>query len=613
MERVCSTTENENKLICAILKSKQSRCYTITQRFYIHKVMKNCFFCVVLLATGYYSIAQLTNNTGSSRGAALQATTATIEDGPITFCPLWSRNDSECGDSLGGIVTCYRGEVLIHICYCMTYDKNGSGPFVSKCFFSCDYPDRLAGSTSSLIAIPCTASPQNLTHKFCSYWGREGLMCGDCKYGYAPRVYSFDMSCMPCNPDDLYINLIKYMSAALLGPTAFLLCILLLRIKITSGKLNWFIFFSQVVSSPFIARAVLTFTHFTKFPGIFRTYVRLSFSFYGIWNLDFFRPFMPGICFSSLDTRQAIALDGAIAVYPLLLLTVLYILINLHHKNNRIVVFLWKPFHVCFARCRQIWDIQNSVVDTFAAFILLSYSKVLNFVFDVGFPTRIYESSGKAYAEAVYYDASVRLYDKQHLLYLVVIAFMFLLFNIFPILILCCYPTRLGRTVMNRCGTSGGTLQTFSDIFQGYYKDGTEGTRDLRFFPAVYLLTRIVLIFIYSTVLTRYAFFAIPVVLVAVAMMVILLQPYKPQFARYNHIDAASILLLAMLTLTCNCMFAEPEIQGNFGIYYTLTVVLAVAMSLLPPLYVVLLLMHWIIRRIKSVSDTYQALVDRGD
>ena len=574
--------------------------------------MKNRFFCIVLLATGY-SIAQLTNSSGSSRCAALQATGPATGDGPSSFCPLWSRNDSECGDSLGGVVTCYRDVVLIHTCYCLTYDRNGSGPFVSKCFFSCDHPERLAGSTSNLIAIPCTASPQNLTDKFCSYWGREGLMCGDCKYGYAPRVYSFDMSCMPCNPDDLYINLIKYMSAALLGPTVFLLCILLLRIKITSGKLNWFIFFSQVVSSSFIVRGVLYSTYFTKLPSIFHTYVRLCFSFYGIWNLDFFRPFMPGICFSSLNTRQAIALDGVIAVYPLLLLTVLYILINLHRKNYKIVVFLWKPFRVCFARCRQIWDIRNSVVDTFAAFVLLSYSKVLNFVFDVGFPTRLYEPSGKAYAEAVYYDPSVRLYDQQHLLYLVLTAFIFLLFNIFPILILCCYPTRFGRVLMNQCCISSRTLQIFSDIFQGYYKDGTEGTRDLRFFPALYLLTRIVLIFIYCTTLTRYAFFTIPVVLVAVAMLVILLQPYKPQFARYNHIDAASILLLAILILTANCMFAEPEIQGYYGTYHILTAVLAVAMSLLPPLYVALLLMHWIIRRIKSVSVKYQALANRGD
>ena len=573
--------------------------------------MKSSLQFVFLLAAG----CGLTNSAVEPFNNPRPLTAPTSEPSDAansSFCGLWSKAGGECGDSLGGVVTCYRGQVLIHSCYCMTYDKSGRGPFVGKCFFSGSSPERLAEGTSSLIAIPCTASRENLTYTFCNHWSRDGLLCGDCKNGYAPRVYSFDMACMPCNPNDLYVNLIKFVSAALLPTTAFLLLILLLRIKITNGTLNWFIFFSQVVSFPFVVRSVLAFTQTSKLPRVFHTYAKLCFSFYGIWNLDFVRPFMPGICFSSLNTRQAIALDGVIAVYPLIFLVVLYILIYLYDRNYKIIVFLWRPFRVCFTRCRQIWDIQNSVVDTFAAFVTLSYSKTLNFVFDVGFPAKIYEPSGEQFAETVYYnDASISLSDKKHLPYLVLTGILFLGFNILPVLLLCFYPTRCGRSILRRA-VSSGTLQIFSDTFQGYYKDGTDGTRDLRFFPAVYLLARIFLITIYSLLLTSYAFFMIPVFLVGVAMTVVLLQPYKPQFSRYNRIDAASILLLAMLILTANSMLTEPEIEG-FGYYSIVSAVSVVVMSLLPPLYVAFLLVQWITQRIKSAPGTYQALINQSE
>ena len=507
-------------------------------------------------------------------------------------------------------MTCYGDVVLVHSCYCMTYAADGRGPFVGKCFYSCIHPATLAANTSSLVAVPCTFSKENLTALFCGYWGREGLMCGDCISGYAPKVYSFDLKCMPCNPDDLYPNLAKYMTAALLGPTVFLLFILLLRIKITSGTLNWFIFFSQVVSSPFIARPLLVLLKLSDLPPFLYTYAKLCLSFYGIWNLDFFRPFMPEICFSSLDTRQAIALDGVIAVYPLLFLMVLYLFIHLHDRHYKIVVFLWRPFHVCFHRCRQMWDIRNSVVDTFAAFVILSYSKILNFVFDVGFPTRTYEPSGKPYTESVYYDASIRLSDGQHLPYLVLTVSVLLLFNVLPVLLLCLYPTRCGRRIL-RCCASNGTLQILSDAFQGYYQDGTEGTRDLRFFPAIYFLARIILIIIYSTTLTQYSFILISVFLMALATVVALLQPYKHQFSRYNRIDAASILLLSMLILTTACIMTEPQMQG-FGVYSLVTVITAGVMSLLPPIYMGFLLLQWFFRRRNSISATYQALINRN-
>ena len=66
-------------------------------------------------------------------------------------------------------------------------------------------------------------------------------------------------------------------------------------------------------------------------------------TWYGIWNLDFFRTVLPPICLD-ITPLQALVLDYAIAFYPLLLVVMTYILISLHSRDVRVVVWLWKPF-----------------------------------------------------------------------------------------------------------------------------------------------------------------------------------------------------------------------------------------------------------------------------
>ena len=525
------------------------------------------------------------------------------------YCPLWSvvdkDGDCRCGVGLGGTVTCNNDTLLIHKCFCMTYDSSGKGPFVSKCFYSCNPPKKLAENTSDLILIHRNATSGHLNEIFCGYWNRKGLSCGECKAGFAPQAYSFDLRCIPCSQDELCVNIIKYVIAAFLGPTVFLLVILFFRIKITSGKFNTFILFSQVVSSPPLIRSVVYKLEFSDIPNFFYMYSKVIFSIYGIWNLDFFRLLIPGICFSTLNTRQTLGLDAATAIYPLVLLTILYILISLYERNCTVVIFLWRPFRVCFARCLQIWEIRNSVIDTFAAFVILSYSKILIFIFEVNFPIAVYDASGRTIDKhyRTYYDASIPMFDRRHIIYIPVSLAVLIVFILLPVILLCVYPTKCGRRTF-RCGIG---LHMFSEAFQGYYKDKTEGTRDYRFFPAVYLLTRIAVFSIYSAILGRYAFSLMAVCLMAVALLVLVLQPYKQKFNKYNRIDAAMIVLLAMQILSANSI-AETLAPKSGST--TVALVIALLISLLPLLYIFTLMAQWIIQRRRSVSGTYEALIN---
>ena len=97
---------------------------------------------------------------------------------------------------------------------------------------------------------------------------------------------------------------------------------------------------------------------------------------YSIWNLDFFRGLYPDICLD-VSTLTVLALDYAVAIYPLLLTVISYFLIQLHARNVRIVVILWKPFRYIFTLLRRNWDSKTTVIDAYATFYILSFTKIL--------------------------------------------------------------------------------------------------------------------------------------------------------------------------------------------------------------------------------------------
>jgi len=99
---------------------------------------------------------------------------------------------------------------------------------------------------------------------------------------------------------------------------------------------------------------------------------------YGFWNLDYFRFLIPPFCVSQgLKNVHVLALQYVSAFYPLLLIALTYACVELHGHNFRPIVWLWKPFHRCCVNVRRRWDTKASIIDVFATFLLLAYSKLL--------------------------------------------------------------------------------------------------------------------------------------------------------------------------------------------------------------------------------------------
>ena len=187
---------------------------------------------------------------------------------------------------------------------------------------------------------------------------------------------------------------------------------------------------------------------------------------------------------------QVLSLDYLIAMYPLALVIITYAVVTLHYNNCKLVVFLWRPFLRCCIRFRRQWDIQNSLVDAFATFLLLSYVKFLNVSSDILTRTILWDDKVIMQRTVLYYDGTVRYFGEKHLPYAVLAITILIIFTLLPILILCFYPCHWFQQLLNRCHLRCLALHTFMDAFQGCYKNGTDGTRDCHFFSALYLITR---------------------------------------------------------------------------------------------------------------------------
>ena len=164
--------------------------------------------------------------------------------------------------------------------------------------------------------------------------------------------------------------------------------------------------------------------------------------------------------------------------------------------------------------------------------------------------------------------------------------------------------TRCGRKCLRSCGISGIFMQIFSDTFQGYYKDGTNGTRDCRFFPAVYLVARFALLCIYFVSPTALYFFLIPFFLVGLAILVMVLQPYKHGFRKWNQIDVIMILILARffsaLGLIQYALYLKRPSVLEISFY------LSIIMGLLPLFYIVFIAIHCLIHHALAVILKYR-------
>ena len=501
--------------------------------------------------------------------------------------PPWfelSNGTCKCGQAIYDIVKCDETspESAVLQCFCMTYNET-TGTVVGACLYNC-----VRNISKDVVYRPLPQTVEKLNHYMCGDFNRDGQLCGECKTNYSPPVYSYDLQCIMCSDDEY--SWIKYIAIAFVPLTGFLVLILCCRISATSPQLNAFVMFSQAVAFPANVRVLLAVVNNEFYPSA-SVAVQIALGLYGFWNLDFFRTFISHQICLKVNTLEVLALDYSIAFYPLALIIVTYVLIELHAHNVRVIVWIWRPFHKCLSRLRQQWDIRTSIIDAFATFLILSNIKLLSVSYDLLTPTYVYNMNGTVLGTYLYYDASIEYFGKKHLPYAIFALFVVFTFILFPMLLLLLYPMRCFQWCLGRCRVRWHALPIFIDTFRGCYKDGTNGTRDCRYFATIYLIIRLLLCIFFAVTRTVIFYSLATCVLIGVVMLIAIVQPYKLEFATYNVVDLVFFLALTMWYSTA-VFYSTATAKAHHLV--DLSVVVSFLVGALPLLYLVAIILYWI-------------------
>ena len=394
--------------------------------------------------------------------------------------------------------------------------------------------------------LVCTTLSLQLNQRVCGSYNRDGQLCGECRdRRFAPPVYSYEVSCVEC--EDYRYNWLKFIAVLFFPLTLFWFAFIVFRISATSGLLNAIVFISQLLTTPQRMRSLQQIQKGNSLTKVFIALITL----HSVWNLDFFRLIYSPFCLHpQMSTIQAIALDYLIAVYPLILIVVTYLLVELH-DYYRVVSWLWRPFLKCFLSFRRNWNIRASLIDAFATFLLLSYVKFLMVSIDLLIPVDLYGIHGKIFGKRyLYFDGSTEYFGKEHLPYAILAIGVLLIFNIFPIVLLFLYTCSFFQKCLNRARLNWQVLHIFMDAFQGCYKDGTEGTRDCRWFSAVYPLAQFVGLTLVTVVYSVPNFWISVILFLHLILILVVgvVRPYKSPV--YNTADSFLLFVSATLYLS---------------------------------------------------------------
>ena len=437
-----------------------------------------------------------------------------------------------------------------------------AGVLVNVSFKLCE-----KGSTFEGGECFCTISPHLVCTKissFCSWttcydnvstcdmYTNKGIeicsSCADSGYGVAVNFPYF-----VCTKSQWYGIVLVLLELVLVLLMMIILSVL--HINITSGSMNGFILYSQLVSLDLPglgSTAWVPSTINTTYYMNTKQFASVPLTVYSIWNLNFLTLVPTPFSIPNTSAAGVILLQYIKATCPLLFILVTYVWIRWYNNGYRFVVYTTRPVHQLLARFWQKFKIQPALIDTYAGLMLLSYMQFLAVSIKI------------SYVAIDYYSDEIFTSDYSIILVLIISSISLLLF-IFPLLtLLLIYHLKIFQLCLTRCKLNRPGLHALVDAYQGCFKNNATDGSERRYFAGIYLFFRFFSLYIIGFLVQ----FVLPVeVLMSFLMIgiVVILRPYKK--TAHNVIDflifffMTLIPLLSLLDLDLQILFTAARIQ----------------------------------------------------
>ena len=421
--------------------------------------------------------------------------------------------------------------VLVSIGHCLTYE-DGKGAFEFKCPYFQLEGHQVSDFEPGYIKLPDNIS--ELNDYMCGPMNRKGFLCEECIDGFSVSMTSLGYKCSNCT--GAWYGIPLYLVTELIPITAFYLLILIFQIHLTSAPMTSFIFYSQLVMF------VIAIDRPPPLEKVIPQYER-SFLFnfnlflYSPWNLDFLRYILPPFCVTNGLNLEYMAILGYITIlYPLILIFLTWVCIELHGRNFRPIVYLFIPFCKCLGRVHKDWGKKRDAIDLFSAFFLLSYSRLMyqaSLILAITKVTHIDIHGHWSLKYTLSYDYNITYGSSKYIAIAVVSVLILFVFNVLPALLLILYPFKFTRSCLSKCRLDTLCLSAFMDKFHGCYRNGLNGGKDMRSFAGVYFFLRFLPFFYYPCQLYKIPFsFGSYLVLIflSATLLIAIARPYKDSY-----------------------------------------------------------------------------------
>lgn len=328
--------------------------------------------------------------------------------------------------------------------YCITYDKNKH----TFEFGSCHYFQSKQGhhiTERGYVLLPDNIS--ELNSYMCGLLDRRGPLCSQCIDGFGLALTSTGFTGSNCTSSWYGVPL--YLIVECVPITILYFLILTFQINIASAPMTCFILYGHVL--------------FFELQYDRRLPVgRINYQLQGtklsilkvVWIWKSYASLCPHFCVSSkLQFIHISILEYLPAFYPLFLILLTWICIELHDRNFRPLVWAWRPFHRCFVWLRRGWNTRSDLIDVFASFFLLSYSKIAyqSLILIDCQPNFIFHNGDVSSVSNTYYDPSMPCNGKEHIGLSFLAAALLSVFSVLPTFLLVLYPIKVFRVCLSKC------------------------------------------------------------------------------------------------------------------------------------------------------------------
>ena len=373
---------------------------------------------------------------------------------------------------------------------------------------------------------------------------RTGVICGECKENFSTAINSYIFICTKCDDETNFAkNIILFMLFAYVPYVILSAIIVISNLKLTSSASSGFILFAQMMSLDIFnmngnSIKIHTFS------------IRKAYLFvYGIFNFNSFadvmEPFCIGKNFSALDV---LLVEYTLAVLPLLMIILIYFLLRC--KSVRFSCCCGKSIRSSSMSRRKWRGKGNSLIHSFVAFIVLSYTKLSLITMKMLVIQRPFDEDGNYLMGdlRIHMAGHLSFTSKEYLLPYGLIAMIVLVFFVLlPPLFLLGLPQLVDKLLdkerfscLRRVWPTVN-IHIFLDAFQGFYKPNR------RPFAGLYFVFRLVILITYVTTTALSVYVLQQFFITAMVILLAVFRPYKSNV--FNIIDIMIFLNLAVINL----------------------------------------------------------------